>query len=331
MPRTFHLSFLTVAALYFGCFAHNAGAEEPARIAKFKGDCDAAISFTLDDGWEDAATLAAPLLDKYGIHATFVICPGRVPEEDDPKAADEYGRIGWKTWKKIAAAGHEIGSHTLHHPGLTKADDATLQKEVDGAYDMLLERIGAAPISFAYPYNARDERVRKVVYAKHTVAREFETGYGGPTFTAQKANAILENAIRKKEWLVPMVHAIEKGYAAFTSAAVFEEHLQYVQSKKDQVWIDTFGNIGRYVKERDDAKLDAKKNGNSVTFTLKSTLDAKKFDVPLTVVIDAPNAASAEAKRDGEAAPIPVTLTAESLLIDVQPGSAPVTVSWKPK
>lgn len=326
MPR-----LICAVAFLISVFAAGAADDAPAvRVAKFKNDREAAISFTLDDGWEDAATLGAPMLDKHGIKATFFLVPGRIPDKDDHDAKDDYGRVSWASWKKVAQSGHEIASHTMHHPGLTKADDKTLASEVNDAYALLLEKFGTPPISFAYPFNARDERVRKVVYAKHTVAREFETGYGGPTFTTQKANALADATLMQKKWMVPMIHAIEKGYAAFTSAEVLDEHFKYVATLKDRIWIDTFGNIGRYVKERDAAKLDIKKIENGVTFTLTTPLDAKLFNVPLTVVVEIKaGAASAVVKRGNEV--LPITLTPEGIRVDVEPGAEPVMVTWRAK
>jgi hypothetical protein len=154
------------------------------------------------------------------------------------------------------------------------------------------------------------------------VGREFETGYGGKDFTTEKANALVDGTLKQKKWMVAMLLAIEKGYAAFPSAAVLEEHLKYVQTLKDRLWVDTIGNVGRYVKERDAAKLDVKKAENSATFTLTTPLDAKLFSVPLTVIIDAKGATAAEAKREGETAALPVTVAADRVMVDVVPGSA---------
>lgn len=299
------------------------------RIAKFKHDREAAISYTLDDGWEDAATLGAPMLNRHNIKATFFLVPGRIPDADNHDAKDDYGRVSWASWKKVADAGHEIASHTLHHPALSKADDKTLETEVNSAYDLLLEKFGTVPYSFAYPYNGRDERIRKVVYAKHAVAREFETGYGGPAFTTQKANALADQALMQKKWMVPMIHAIEKGYAAFTSADVLEEHFKYVATLKDRIWIDTFGNIGRYVKERDAAKLTVEKIASGVTVTLTTPLDAKQFNVPLTLIVDIKNAASAEAKRGADT--LPVTISADAIQVQAEPHATPITITWKLK
>lgn len=301
------------------------------RVARFKGDREAALSFTLDDGWEDNATIAAPLFDRYGMHVTFFLVPGRIPLDDREKTTHDYGKISWERWKQIAQAGHEIGNHTLHHQGLRKLDDTAVRAEIDGGRQLITEKIGVAPVSFAYPGNGRDDRVRKFVYAQHAVAREFEAGYGGPKFTTEKANSLVASALQQKRWMVAMLHAITDGYAAFPNAGILEEHLKYVQPLQDRLWVDTFGNVGRYVKERDAAKLDVQRDATSATITLTTGLDTNLFNFPLTVVIEHVQATSAGAQRAGVAAPLPVTIEADRLLVEVVPGAAPVTVGWRTK
>lgn len=306
-------------------------ADEGVRVARFKGDREAALSFTLDDGWEDNATLAAPLFDRYGIHATFFLVPGRIPLDDREKPTHDYGKIPWARWKQIAQAGHEIGNHTLHHQGLRKLDDAAVRAEIDGGRQLIAEQIGVTPVSFAYPGNGRDDRLRKFVYAQHAIAREFESGYGGAKFTTEKANGMVAAALQQKRWMVAMLHAITNGYSAFPNAGMLEEHLKYVQPLQDRLWVDTFGNVGRYVKERDAAKLEVKRDATSVTLTLTTGLEAGLFNVPLTVVVERVAAASAEAKREGDAVSLPVTLAAGRLLLELVPGAKPVTIRWQNK
>ncbi len=301
------------------------------RVAAFKGDREAALTFTLDDGWEDNATLAAPLFERYGIPATFFLVPGTIPLHDNEKGTHKYGQISWGRWKQIAQAGHEIGNHSLHHSKLTTLDEAAARAEIDGGRQLIAEKIGVTPVSFAYPGNGRDDRLRKFVYAQHAVAREFESGYGGAKFTTEKANGMVASALQQKRWMVTMLHAITNGYAAFPSASILDDHLKYVQPLQARLWVDTFGNVGRYVKERDAANLVVQRAATSATITLTTGLDTNLFNVPLTVVIEQVTAASAEAQRAGESARLPVTIDANRLLVEVVPGAAPVTIRWRTK
>lgn len=326
----FQLQMLA-GVLVLGTVALAAADDFGIRIARFSGDRQAALSFTLDDGWADNATIAAPLFSRYGLHVTFFLVPGYLAQTEAERGAHKYGQILWPRWREIALAGHEIGNHTLHHQSLTKASDAVAQAEIDGGQNLIAEKIGVTPISFAYPGNGRDDRVRKFVYARHAVAREFETGYGGQSFTAAKANQLVDAALREQRWMVAMLHAITNGYAAFFSTGVLEEHLKYVQKLQDRLWVDTFGNVGRYVKERDAAQLVCRRDANSASLTLTSKLDTNLFNVPLTVVIERVRAATAVARRAGSDQPLPVVIAPDRLLVEVVPSPAVVEVRWQPR
>ena len=65
----------------------------------------------------------------------------------------------------LAAAGHEIGSHTLTHPILTRSDDDSLQREVFDSKAELERWLGLPVRGFCYPNGDNDERVRSSVRA----------------------------------------------------------------------------------------------------------------------------------------------------------------------
>jgi peptidoglycan/xylan/chitin deacetylase (PgdA/CDA1 family) len=300
-------------------------------VARFKADRKAAISFTLDDGRADAVTVGVPLFDSYGFHASFFLIVAGIP---DAVPTSRVFSIPWTRWRKIAQSGHEIGNHTLNH-GISKDSDEQARKDIDDARQIIADKTGIAPVSFVYPGNHRDDRVRKFVYANHAVARETETLYGsnnGVDFTLEKANRLADKALADKAWMVPMLHGIveDEVKAPFPiRPAVLEGHLKYLQTLRNRIWIDTFGNIGRYVKERDAAVLCAKRDRNHAVFTLTTGLDASLFCVPLTVIIDHVKASSALVKREGISAPLPSVVQSERILVDVVPGAGSVTVTWK--
>lgn len=309
----------------------NTTADSSIHVARFKADREAAISFTVDDGREDAVTVGVPLFDRYGFHASFFLIVAGI--QDVPGKSRVFP-IPWSRWRKIAESGHEIGNHTLYHR-ISQDSDEQARKDIDGARQIIADKIGIAPVSFVYPGNHRDDRVRKFVYAHHAVARESETLYGsnnGVDFTAEKANGLADKALADKAWMVPMLHGIvgDGVKAPFPiRPAVLEGHLKYLQTLKGRIWIDTFGNVGRYVKERDAAVFTAKREGNQAVFTLTTGLDASLFSVPLTVVIDHVKASSASAKRDETSPVLPCTIEADRILVDVVPGAGSVTVTWK--
>jgi peptidoglycan/xylan/chitin deacetylase (PgdA/CDA1 family) len=118
---------------------------------------------TFDDGWRNWLTGAMPVLERLGVRATFYVCPGLFglahPELAGPEAAllDEDGA------SSLAAAGMELGSHSLTHPDLRKLDEAALAFELIES-KAAVERITGRPCrTFAYPYGLYDERVVQAV------------------------------------------------------------------------------------------------------------------------------------------------------------------------
>ena len=59
-----------------------------------------AISLTFDDARLSQPDLGIPLLDKYGVKATFYLSPDNMMQRVDG-------------WKKAVRNGHDIGNHSL--------------------------------------------------------------------------------------------------------------------------------------------------------------------------------------------------------------------------
>ena len=110
------------------------------------------VSLTFDDGYDNHATAAGPILAAHGMVGTFFVPSGFV------------GTSGYMTWAQVsglAAAGNEIGGHTIHHYDLTTVSTAVAEQEICGDRDTLLSH-GFAVTDFAYPdghYNAALELI----------------------------------------------------------------------------------------------------------------------------------------------------------------------------
>ena len=124
-----------------------------------------------------------------------------------------------------------------------------------------------------------------------------------------------------------MFHAIAQGYAAMSDPEIFRTHLKAVKSREREIWVDTFANVSRYEKERDDAKLTLTSESNGATCKLGGTLDPKLYDVPLTMVIDGKGITAATAERTGRK--LPVRVANDSIYIDAAPSPESISVTWK--
>jgi peptidoglycan/xylan/chitin deacetylase (PgdA/CDA1 family) len=338
------LLLATTAALHAaeGGSAQSAGAIQ---IAKFKGDRTTAVSMTLDDGLRNQDEFAVPLLNKYGIKATFYVIPGLTPETNDEaakKKPGDHGGMSWLRLKELAAQGHEIANHTWTHLPLTKIKDGQrvdmeptlLDAQIGKAYEAIKGHIGVAPFTFATPGNATSDGVRAAGHKYHPVLRERCERFGAwpPTskdFTAAQANAMVDRYLKKGDALVWMMHAVTEGYNAFSGPDVLEDHLKYLRSKDDVLWIDTFAHVSRYTLERDAAKLTGSLSSDHAEFTLACPLDAALFHDPLTIVIPANQATQVEARYKKNGEKIPYEVRADKILVQVAPSDQTVEVTWR--
>jgi peptidoglycan/xylan/chitin deacetylase (PgdA/CDA1 family) len=114
------------------------------------------IALTFDDGYEDAFTAALPVLQRYGMSATFYVVSGFV------------GQPGYMNWEQLAAlrdAGMEIGAHTVNHYDLRSLDWATAEYQIAQSKAELEQRLGVAVTSFCYPTGLYDGRIEEQVRA----------------------------------------------------------------------------------------------------------------------------------------------------------------------
>ncbi|MDQ6767311.1 MAG: polysaccharide deacetylase family protein [Candidatus Eremiobacteraeota bacterium] len=102
--------------------------------------CEAALTF--DDGYEDVATVALPLLREFGDVGTFYIATGYVGTP---------GHLSIGQLRALRAAGMEIGAHTVHHVDLTALPRAQASREIGASLRSLRRWLGISVTSFAYP------------------------------------------------------------------------------------------------------------------------------------------------------------------------------------
>jgi hypothetical protein len=90
-------------------------------------------------------------------------------------------------------------------------------------------------------------------------------------------------AVQKNIWLVLVIHGIDGiGWEALTSESV-DEYFRYIKSKENDLWIATFGDVARYMRERMNSEVKSSENKGKITVTLTNSLDKSMYDLPLTL------------------------------------------------
>ena len=119
------------------------------------------LLITFDDGYADAASAGAQVLDDLGAKGLAFVVSARVGGTSDWAEVDPEPLLtGPQMHDMVAADRFEIGSHTRTHADLTRVSDEDLRDEVDESMHDL-ERLGLpTPRFLAYPFGDHDERVR---------------------------------------------------------------------------------------------------------------------------------------------------------------------------
>lgn len=227
-----------------------------------------ALSLTFDDARLSQPEKGIPLLDKYGVKATFYISPGSMM-----KRIDE--------WRMAVNNGHEIGNHSVMHPctgnfswSRHKAlEEYTLERmmaELDSASRLIKELLGVDPVSFAYPcgqtFIGRGINTRSYV---PLVAMIFESGRGwlneapnDPSFcdfaqlnaseldgkTFEQVLKLIETAQDEGYWLILAGHEMNTEGNQTSQLATIESLCKYATDPDNGIWIDNVHNIASYIR-----------------------------------------------------------------------------------
>ena len=113
------------------------------------------VMLTLDDGYLDNYLVAAPILEKYGLQATFYI------------VTELVGTPEYMSWEQVAALdskGMDIGSHTCAHLDLTDLSGADLKHELTDSAASIQAHLDHPVYWLCYPAGKFDADVE--LYAR---------------------------------------------------------------------------------------------------------------------------------------------------------------------
>lgn len=137
----------------------------------------AAISF--DDGMRNNYSTALPILSEYGIVATVYVTIGFIGGKSPwIGAASDRSMLDEQEIRELAAAGWELGAHTMTHPDLCELDYESARREIHDS-KVALEAIAGVPVeTFAYPFG-RYNQTAIAAAAASELAAAVATGRGG--------------------------------------------------------------------------------------------------------------------------------------------------------
>ena len=135
------------------------------------------VGITLDDGYLNNLTHAAPVLQRYGFSATCYVVSqmlGKTNAWDREAGIPEATLMSAAQLREWVSHGQEVGAHTQNHVRLMQLDRTHAREEITHCKTDLEELMGASVQHFCYPYGE---------YAPEHVAMAMEAGYTTATTT----------------------------------------------------------------------------------------------------------------------------------------------------
>jgi peptidoglycan/xylan/chitin deacetylase (PgdA/CDA1 family) len=119
------------------------------------------VAITFDDGYEDNHTYALPILERFGVAATFFVTTGFI--DRDPRVVARFGRLWacstddllpltWSQVRELRDGGMTIGAHTRTHRNLARLPARDVEEELAIPVDVLGDRLGVSADLLAYPF-----------------------------------------------------------------------------------------------------------------------------------------------------------------------------------
>jgi peptidoglycan/xylan/chitin deacetylase (PgdA/CDA1 family) len=124
------------------------------------------VALTFDDGFANVITYGLDVLERQNFRAIQFLVANSIGGANTweqalgeaPERLMDESQI--RTW---LASGHEIGSHTLDHPMLTKLPTDQAREEISASKKKLEDLFGVPVRDFCYPNGDWDQRIRDMV------------------------------------------------------------------------------------------------------------------------------------------------------------------------
>ncbi len=117
------------------------------------------LSITFDDGYRDNVEVAAPILRRLALPATFFITTGFIGSQFVPVWDEHLFRHpGWMSWddvRRLKRDGFDIGNHTDSHLDMGVANLDAVREDLAASRRKLNDELGISAPLFAYPFGGR--------------------------------------------------------------------------------------------------------------------------------------------------------------------------------
>jgi len=226
-------------------------------------------------------------------------------------SSDDHNHISWNKLVALAQSGYEFASHTVTHPRLAVLDDPNLAYELEKSRQDILDHLGFKhTFSVECPYGTENERAVRAALVRYQVARnhmpdpgvddldrwnetdpaashkEYVRWQRGPlTATPMELmkSWVDRTGARDNIWLVLVFHGVDGvGWKPKTSVEL-RDYFSYIKSKEEKLWVATFQDVTKYMRERLHGQVVSYKDGDVISLVLRSDLTDVSYDLALTL------------------------------------------------
>lgn len=220
-------------------------------------------------------------------------------------------RITWDEVRKFAANGHEFASHTISHPRLSVLDEPNMLYELEKSKEEIEKQLGARhTFSAECPFGTENPRVMEYALKLYPALRnrmpepflaeinrgsektpgmfhkpyiQWQRGPLTKTTVPTMKSWVDTLLVRDNVWLVLTFHGVD---GIGWEPKPHEEHaayFRYMKDHEDQLWIATFRDVTKYMRERMNATINTAKKEDELVVHLAHSLDKDLYDFPLTL------------------------------------------------
>jgi peptidoglycan/xylan/chitin deacetylase (PgdA/CDA1 family) len=157
--------------------------------------CGKVFGITFDDGFRNVQRNAMPVLAAFGFTATNYFVSGQLDGSNvwDAGHGVPYSPLmNGAEIRQWAAAGNEVGAHTVDHVHLPELPDAQARRQISDSKAALEDLVGMPVTAFCYPYGeqhdshramARDAGYDNATLTQRGLARAEDDPFGLPRVT----------------------------------------------------------------------------------------------------------------------------------------------------
>lgn len=281
--------FLIVVVLSLSTRTVFSQVASPYQVGTWQGFKSCAISYTFDDGCSGQFSKAIPIFDATGYKLTLFTVTSWSPN--------------WTNLQNAASNGHEVACHTSTHPNLSTMTVVAQEAELKTSTDLINSNVTSQKcLTMATPYCAEgnDSLAKQFFIAVRGCQGFIEPktpgnfmnvssiicGNLGSVLKVKDFKAKADQAAASKGWLVYLIHGIDNdgGYSPLSSDTL-KQSLDYLKENDSKFWVATFGNVARYIKERNCASVtETASSETSITVSITDTLSNNEwYNYPITI------------------------------------------------